>query len=130
MVNRQNKTVRPDQPLLDPDMTIEEAYTKFGSRDKWFRLWVEVADKIEDGKAMWPDMQPQVSNNVPILVFLKYFDPETQSLRGVGHIYVKKHAKVSDMVPMICQIMGWSSGSLPTIALYEVNTFVLQTSRC
>ncbi|MCJ1395349.1 hypothetical protein MMC18_008233 [Xylographa bjoerkii] len=119
MVNRQNKTVRPDQPLIDPDMTVEEAFTKYGSRDKWFRLWAEVAEHVEDGRAIWPDLQPQVSNNVPILVFLKYFDPEAQTLRGVGHIYVKKHAKVADMVPMICQLMGWSPGPVPNIALYE-----------
>ena len=123
MVNRQNKTVRPDQPLLDPDMTVEEAFTKYGSRDKWFRLWAEVAEHVEDGRAIWPDLQPQVSNNVPILVFLKYFDSEAQTLRGVGHIYVKKHAKVSDMVPMISQLMGWSPGSVSNIALYEVRRF-------
>ena len=122
MVNRQNKTVRPDQPLLDPDMTIDQAYTKHGTRDKWFRLYAEVAEHIEDGRAIWPEIQ-QSGNNVPILVFLKYFDPYAQTLKGVGHIYVKKLSKVSDMVPMIIQRMGWSPGSAPTIALYEVGIF-------
>lgn len=120
MVNRQNKTVRPDQPLLDQDMTVEDACNKYGSRDKWFRLWAEVAEHVEDGRAIWPDLQPQAGNNTPILVFLKYFDPESQTLRGIGHIYVKKNAKVADMVPMICQLMGWSPGSTPNILLYEV----------
>ncbi|MCJ1245607.1 hypothetical protein MMC30_002811 [Trapelia coarctata] len=119
MVNRQNKTVRPDQPLMDPDMTMDEAYSKYGTRDKWFRLWVEVAENSEDGRPIWPDMQAQVGNNVPILVFLKYFDPQAQTLRGVGHIYIKRHAKVADMVPMIQELMGWSPGSALTIALYE-----------
>ena len=120
MVNRQNKTVRPDQPILDPDMTIDEAFLKYGSRDRHFRLWAELADNTEDGKAVWPDMQQQVSNNVPILIFLKYFDPETQTLKGIGHIYMKKHSKVADMVPLIQQRMGWSPGSSPSITLYEV----------
>ena len=123
MVNRQNKTIRPDQPLNDPDMTIEEAYTKHGTREKPFRLWVEVAPGSEDGKAIWPELQPQLSNNLPILVFLKHFDIEAQTLLGVGHIYIKKHSKVADMVPMILQIMGSSfppSGtSTPSIALFE-----------
>ena len=123
MVNRQNKTVRPDQPLVEPDMTVDEAFTKYGSRDRCFRLWLEVAQDSEDGQAIWPDMQPQMSNNIPILVFLKYFNVEAQTLKGVGHLYVKKHSKVSDMVPMILQMMGWSpqsSPSSPSIALYEV----------
>lgn len=146
MVNRQNKTTRPDQPLVDPNMTIDEAYNKFGSRDKSFRLWLETANSVEDGKPVWPDMQPQTSNNVPMLVFLKYFDAISQSLLGVGHIYVRKHSKVGEMIPMIQQLMGWSPGSSsnpsagrsssgssgnssghsnqnqsPTLALYEVS---------
>lgn len=111
MVNRQNKTTRPDQPLVDPNMTIDEAYNKYGSRDKSFRLWLETTGNVEDGKPVWPDMQPQTSNNVPMLVFLKYFDAISQSLLGVGHIYVRKHSKVGEMIPMIQQLMGWSPGS-------------------
>ncbi len=121
MVNRQNKTVRPDQPLLEPLMTIDEAYNKYGSRDKLFRLWLETAGTLENGKPVWPDMQP-TSNSLPILVFIKYFDAEAQSLKGVGHIYMKKHSKVADMVPMILQLMDWSAqNTMPTLALYEVS---------
>lgn len=120
LVNRQNKTVRPDQPLLDPDMQMEEAFVKHGSRDKYFRLWLEVAEDMEEGKVVWPEMQSQVGNNMPILVFLKYFNAEAQTLRGVGQIYVKKHAKVGDMVSMIGKKMGWSPDSMAPIALFEV----------
>ena len=121
MVNRQNKTVRPDQPLVEPSMTIDEAYNKYGSRDKPFRVWIESADKLENGKPVWPDMQPQTNNNLPVLVFLKCFDAEAQSLKGVGHIYIRKHSKVADMVPMIMQLMDWSAhNTIPTLALYEV----------
>ena len=133
MVNRQNKTIRPDQPIPDLEMTIDEAYNKYGSRDKSFRLWAEKASQLEEGKPVWPDMQqPAGTNNPAILVFLKYFDVESQSLMGVGHIYVKKQSKVSDMVPMIQQIMGWTNGvpsisngltngtsTPPTLSLYE-----------
>ena len=133
MVNRQNKTIRPDQPLVDLEMSIDEAYNKYGGRDKSFRLWVEKASQVEDAKPVWPDpQQPIGSNNAPILVFLKYFDAAAQSLKGVGHIYIKKHSKVSDMVPMITELMGWthnanslSNGltngipSPPILALYE-----------
>lgn len=113
MVNRQNKTIRPDQPLVEPKMTIDEAYGKYGTRDKSFRLWLETTNVIEDGKPVWPDMQPQTSNNIPLLVFLKYFDATSQTLLGVGHIYVRKHSKVGEMIPIIHQLMGWSSSPPP-----------------
>jgi len=134
MVNRQNKTIRPDQPITDLEMSVEAAYNNYGGRDKSFRLWVEKASQIEDAKPVWPEMQQQPlgSNNAHILVFLKFFDAEAQSLYGVGHIYLKKHSKVADMVPMITQLMGWThnASSLsngltngtpwpPTLALYE-----------
>lgn len=109
MVNRQNKTVRPDQPLTDPKMMMDEAYNKHGSRDKSFRLWLEAAHKIEEGRPIWPDMQPQTNANVPILVFIKHFDVEAQTLRGIGHIYARKQSKVADMVPFIQKLMGGSS---------------------
>lgn len=109
MVNRQNKTVRPDQPLIDPKMMMDEAYNKHGSRDKSFRLWLEAAHGIEEGRPIWPDIQPQTSANVPILVFIKHFDVEAQTLRGIGHIYVRKQSKVADMVPFIQKLMGGSS---------------------
>lgn len=133
MVNRQNKTIRPDQPLSEPEMTVDEAYSKYGGRDKSFRLFLERASRMEEGNTMWPDIQsPNTINNQPMLIFLKYFDAEAQTLKGVGHIYVKKQCKVAEVVPMILQLMGWSHGSHglsngltngttspPTLALYE-----------
>ena len=132
MVNRQNKTVRPDQPLEEPNMTVEAAYAKHGSRDRNFRLWAEQATQFEDGKPVWPDLQPASKNDPPILVFLKHFDSDAQTLMGVGHLYLKKNSKIADMVPMIMQMMEWTQGSgaltngltngtqpLPTLSLYE-----------
>lgn len=119
MVNRQNKTIRPDQPLMDLEMTVEEAHNKFGTRHIAFRLWLEVAETIEDGKAVWPDMQPQPNNNTLILVFMKHFDPESQTLKGAGHLYIRRHSKVSDLITLIQQLMGWPQGT--QVGLYEVS---------
>ena len=133
MVNRQNKTIRPDQPLPEPEMTMDEAYSKYGGRDKSFRLFLERASQVEEGKPVWPDVQPSnTTTNQPMLIFVKYFDAEAQTLKGAGHIYVKKQCKVAEVVPMILQLMGWSYGSSalsngltngtpspPTLALYE-----------
>ena len=109
MVGRQNKTCRPDAPLADLDMTIDQAYSKHSSRDKGFRIWVEEAEAFEDGKPLWQEPSTQQSNNAPTLLFLKYFDVDAQTLRGVGHIYLRKQQKVSELIPVIQQKMGWTS---------------------
>lgn len=118
MVNRQNKTVRPDQPLMEPEMTVEDAHNKFGTRNTAFRLWVETAENVEDGKALWPETHPPSNNNVPLLIFLKYFDPESQTLKGAGHLYIRKNSRVVDMVPLIQEMLGWPQGT--QLGLYEV----------
>jgi ubiquitin carboxyl-terminal hydrolase 7 len=116
MVNRQNKTVRPDQPLRDSTMTIEDAWNKFGTKGAPFRLWSETCP-LEVGKATWPDMNPTSTSGAPILVFLKHFDVQAQILSGVGHLYVKKHGKVADIATQIQELMGWDTTT--TLTLYE-----------
>lgn len=116
MVNRQNRTVRPDQPLRDPDMTIEEAWNKFGTKGAPFRLWAETCP-LEDGKPTWPEVKPNSPGSASILVFLKYFDVDAQTLSGVGHVYVKRHGKIADIATDIQELMGWDSST--TFSLYE-----------
>lgn len=113
MVNRQNKTTRPDQPLPDFRMTVTEAYTKFSGRDKPFRLWAETSMLTEDGRAQWPNQNLSPALPPPILIFLKYFNHDDQTLRGIGHIYMKKTSKVAEIVPAIHQLMGWSPSKEP-----------------
>ncbi|KAL9110757.1 MAG: hypothetical protein Q9227_004749 [Pyrenula ochraceoflavens] len=114
MVNRQNKTTRPDQPLRELDMTLEEAMNRFGTKNSPLRLWLEVGSLSGEGKPTWPEPSP---NNTPILIFLKHFDVEAQTLSGVGHVYVKKQAKVNDLAPQILELMNWETGV--NLQLYE-----------
>jgi ubiquitin carboxyl-terminal hydrolase 7 len=114
MVNRQNKTTRPDQPIMDLKPTVEETFARSAStsRDYSLRVWVEVAEEVnEQGEAVWPTYQGNANGVVVktdlILLFLKYFDQEKQTLQGVGHVYVSKEKKVEDLVPIICKKMGW-----------------------
>lgn len=113
MVNRQNKTIRPDTPMMDMRLTVEESYNKSASHhNNILRLWVEVAEEVtSEGDAVWPTYQSQtngmVVKNDLILLFLKHFDVETQSLHGVGHVYINKEKKIEDLVPLICKKMGW-----------------------
>ncbi|KAL8711435.1 MAG: hypothetical protein Q9220_004093 [cf. Caloplaca sp. 1 TL-2023] len=107
MVNRQNKTTRPDQPVLDLNMTVNEAYSRYSSRDKPFRFWVETRTSTEDSNSPWPNVNLAPGVAPSILIFLKHFDAEGQTLQGAGHVYMKKTAKVAELVPAIQQMMGW-----------------------
>ncbi|KAI1262195.1 cysteine proteinase [Xylariaceae sp. FL1019] len=114
MVNRQNKTTRPDQPIMDLHPTVDEAQlrTQGMNRDTTLRVWAEVADEVDaQGEAIWPSYQNNangvVVKNDLILLFLKHFDVEAQKLEGAGHIYVSKEKRVEELAPAICKRMGW-----------------------
>lgn len=127
MVNRQNKTTRPDQPIIDPSLTIEEAQMKLGvSKQVDLRVWAEVAEEVNaDGEPIWPSYQTTQAGarNDNILIFLKWFDIETQILKGVGHIYIGKERRVEELVSPILKKMGWpettSNGDLQQLKLFE-----------
>ncbi|KAK7996278.1 ubiquitin carboxyl-terminal hydrolase [Apiospora marii] len=129
MVNRQNKTTRPDQPIMDLKPSVGETYTRTASssRDNALRVWAEVAEEVdEQGEAIWPTYQSNANGVVVkttdlILLFIKCFDAEKQTLQGVGHVYASKEKKVEDLVPAICKKMGWGD-KLPAgeqLAMWE-----------
>lgn len=105
MVNRQNKTTRPDQVIRDPEMTVEEAYNRYGTKGNPFRVWLEVGQFAPDGTIPWPDEATSV------LVFLKYFDIPAQTLTGIGPVYVKKNQRVAELAPTILEKMNWPAGT-------------------
>jgi ubiquitin carboxyl-terminal hydrolase 7 len=131
MVNRQNKTIRPDQPITEPKMTIEEVYMKLsGTKLQELRLWAEVAEDVDSkGDPIWPGLVSQYAGTPPspkgdtILLLLKWFDIEHQILRGAGHLYVSKERKVEELVPHILKKMGWpeknEAGEKTQLKLYE-----------
>jgi ubiquitin carboxyl-terminal hydrolase 7 len=128
MVNRQNKTIRPDQPIMDLRPTVEDVYARsIASRDTSMRVWAEVADEVnENNEAVWPSYQYQphgvLVKTDTILLLLKHFDIETQTLRGIGHVYVAKEKKVEELVPLIIKKMGWGDkpGADEKLLLWEV----------
>lgn len=113
MVNRQNKTIRPDAPVMDLRLTVEETYTRSAAhRDTNLRVWAEVAEDLNaDGEPIWPSYQSQpngvVVKNDTILLLLKHFDVDSQTLRGLGHVYIGKEMKVEELVPLILKKMKW-----------------------
>lgn len=121
MVNRQNGTVRPDQPLIFPTMTVEEASQKYSTKNSTFRIWMETTELDEEGKPKWGDVTippDGQQNNRQIILFLKHYDPEKQSLFGVGHVYIGWQQKVADLAPIILEMMDWPSNSC-TLRLWE-----------
>ncbi|KAF0434881.1 cysteine proteinase [Gigaspora margarita] len=100
LVNRQNRTIRPDVPIVDHlDMTMDQVRIKMAQRQDELKLFLEVAKPI-NGKIFFP----QTDENSPnIMVFIKYFDPDTQSLEGLCHLYVQELDKVCDIIPILCE---------------------------
>jgi ubiquitin carboxyl-terminal hydrolase 7 len=131
MVNRQNKTVRPDQPILDSKMTIEDVHQKLvGVKQQDVRLWAEVAEELDPikGEPIWPTLtsqhpSSQATNQQNIVLFLKWFDVENQRLVGQGHLYIGKDRKVEELVPHILKRMGWpeknAAGEKTSLKLFE-----------
>ncbi|KIK23400.1 hypothetical protein PISMIDRAFT_10907 [Pisolithus microcarpus 441] len=109
LVNRQNKTVRPDMPIPEngPSLTVEAIRHNMAARQKDLRLYLDV---IPDPSK--PDPPPW-----HIMIFLKHFDTSKQSLFGVGKVYVSRNSKVQDLHPIINERMRWTSGT--PLRLYE-----------
>lgn len=128
MVNRQNGTVRPDQPLMYNDMTLQEAADKFSTRAGGFRVFMEETGRDDKGEPEWPSDEPAVPSSPvvngnfapqqkPIVIFLKHFDVDKQVLQGVGHVYMSPLDKAQDLAPHILQMMDWDDGTL--LELFE-----------
>jgi ubiquitin carboxyl-terminal hydrolase 7 len=99
LVNRQNKTVRPDTvvPETEANLTLESVRDRMASRQNDLRLYLE----------MIPPEMPVDKAAPPLMIFLKYFDVSRQTLTGQGRVYVHRSMKVSDLVPTINQLMRW-----------------------
>ncbi|GAA6050111.1 hypothetical protein JCM3770_001378 [Rhodotorula araucariae] len=114
LVNRQNKTVRPDAPVSDqdPTMTMEVVRDKMASRQQDLKLYLEHIDP--ETKSKWA---AQHGAEPPIMVFVKHFDPNRQTLAGIGHFYVHRNMRVMDLASEINKKMAY----LPTtpLKIYE-----------
>lgn len=109
LVNRQNKTVRPDThiPENEPALTVEVIRNTMAARQTDLRLYLDV---VSDGSKLEP---PQGA----IMIFLKHFDTTKQTLLGVGKTYVPRNSKVSDLFGVINEKMRWTPGT--PLKLYE-----------
>ncbi|CAG8702533.1 7573_t:CDS:10, partial [Racocetra persica] len=97
MINLQNKTVRPRKLIIDNFLgkSMEEVKAKLSEGDGELRLYMEILEKpitINVKKKPPPEM----------IIFLKYFNPDTQSLdRSLGHLCVQKNHKIDTIFPIL-----------------------------
>lgn len=112
LVNRQNRTVRPDTPIPESErelnMTMKELSEKYLNDQQPLRLYIESAASPENGAVVFPEPPP---NTMDILVFIKLFDPKTQQIRGIGKVYVKKQGKVGAIVEQLNALAGFEPGT-------------------
>ncbi|TFK29868.1 ubiquitin carboxyl-terminal hydrolase 5 [Coprinopsis marcescibilis] len=109
LVNRQNKTVRPDTwvPENEPTLTVDVVRNQMAARQTDLRLYLDVI----------PDPSKPEFPQHSIMIFLKHFDTSKQTLLGVGKVYVGRMSKVGDLIPLINERMRWTPGT--PLKLYE-----------
>ncbi|OLL21788.1 Ubiquitin carboxyl-terminal hydrolase 21 [Neolecta irregularis DAH-3] len=102
-VNRQNKTVRPDIPILDSedDSTMETLANRLTNGRVELRLWLETMPLEEQ----W---QTNGSiNHQNILIFCKCFDVVEQRLFGFGSFYVNRMSHIGDFAIKAKKALDW-----------------------
>ncbi|EGN95429.1 hypothetical protein SERLA73DRAFT_76534 [Serpula lacrymans var. lacrymans S7.3] len=109
LVNRQNKTVRPDTPIPEnePTLTVEIIRNNMAARQNDLRLYLDVI----------PDPSKPEPPAGSIMIFVKHFDTSKQTLFGIGKVYVQRNSKVVDLHPVINERMRWTPGT--PLKLYE-----------
>ncbi|KDQ18041.1 hypothetical protein BOTBODRAFT_29357 [Botryobasidium botryosum FD-172 SS1] len=113
LVNRQNKTVRPDTPIPENEsaLTVENVRNNLAARQTDLRLYLDILDQGV------PRPLPELQAGGPLMIFLKFFNVSEQSLRGIGKTYVSRHSKVGDLAGTIAALMNWVPQT--PIKLYE-----------
>lgn len=114
LVNRQNKTVRPDThiPETEQNLTVELVRNNMAARQSDLRLYLDVLNEpdetITNAKAL---------DNNSIMIFLKHFSVSEQTLKGISKVYVQRTSKVGELVGTINALMGWQAST--PLRLYE-----------
>ncbi|KAI8886518.1 putative ubiquitin-specific processing protease 21 [Backusella circina FSU 941] len=101
IVNRENGTMRPDFPIPSEDynLTLEELRRKNENHLPYLRFYVEFPEKI-------PDIELDYS-----LVFVKFFVPLSQSISGIGKLYIEKRKKLGDIQEDLVTLVGLEEGA-------------------
>jgi ubiquitin carboxyl-terminal hydrolase 7 len=116
VVRRQNGTRRPSAPIKDQERTIGATAMVSKLRIDTY-IWMEVAGPMDKNhKSIFSSSH---RFRVDILLFLKVFDVEAQSLSGIGHFYAPQLIKVAEITPRILKLTGWPE--FTPIRMFEVS---------
>jgi len=115
VVKRQNRTKRPELPIIEnDDMTIEEMLRNHKplprEKDNYIRYLIYVDYSIS------PSLKVTTENN--FMVFLKFYDPVTKNMEFVGNYIIdKKEKRFIDMIPDFNEMKNFPKDT--PLILYE-----------
>ncbi|KAF9082945.1 hypothetical protein BGX23_011943 [Mortierella sp. AD031] len=120
LVKRQNDTFRTDVPIPDTEsMTPMEAVReKYGTRTATdLKCYLEIPErpiKANNGRTSWFQNETYNGN---IMIFVKFYDPFTMTMRGLGKLYVHKQTVVGDIVGRLNEMKGFPAHT--SLKLFE-----------
>ncbi|KAF0553700.1 cysteine proteinase [Gigaspora margarita] len=97
---RENMTVRPNKSISDDchSMTMDEVHKQMAAGQNELKLFMEVTDKPIKNNEWFPGVYSST-----YIIFIKFFNPDTQSLEGLCHLYVDSYDKVCKILPILCE---------------------------
>ncbi|KAK9449666.1 uncharacterized protein V1518DRAFT_414322 [Limtongia smithiae] len=111
--SRGNQTERPEIALLDSvPLAMEQVRSAHKIKSPELCFWMEEADVDPESNEVLHSLADGTESCSKIQIFLKHFDPHTQTLSGVTSCVVAKNDKVTDMTAHINSIMRWPNDTL------------------
>lgn len=107
---RDNKTKRPSE-LIDTSstLTLEQIFANNIKMRSELNIYLDVADVDEKTGELIPWVDNDLDLGPRILLFIKVFDPETQSIHGFKTWVGRANYKVSVLIPEVLKALGWDS---------------------
>ncbi|KAA1108412.1 hypothetical protein PGT21_012069 [Puccinia graminis f. sp. tritici] len=109
--------LRPHSPVPEDDraLKMQTVYDRMTHKGPYIVFYLEVV-----GLAHEVQVVPTSEDKPRQMIFLKYFDPSTQKLAGIGHFYLPPMGMntSSVLITLIKARMGFSDGT--GVKLYEV----------
>ncbi|KAJ2158993.1 ubiquitin-specific protease ubp15 [Coemansia sp. RSA 552] len=123
MVGRVNKTTRCDAPLVGDALRTTLAQVMESRSPRWsdLRLFCEPRPEDVDPQEFL-SARPAPGRS---LVHIKFFDVETQAMRGAGSIYVQGDQRVGDIKPCLRELTGLAPDT-PILLFEEVKPALIE----
>lgn len=110
MAQRDNKTNRPSKPVEHLNDTLISVFDKRHEVNEGCFYLEEAELDPETGKIVpWVDKDSR--ENPKLLIFIKVFEPGTQTLHGVTTYVGRRKDKVGTLIPTALQALGWSENT-------------------